>query len=381
MRRHASGASTAGSRVRVLHLISDAGPHPYFKLIGAHTDHGRFDVRIATVGPVGALHHDVERFGLRPSSLDAAGRGGYPRAVFALACRLRRAGVDVLQTHLLDASVVGLLAGRLARTPATIFTGHHSHEIPLQRRCGLTMVDRMCAGPLCDAVIAPSAQMRETLIRVQHVRSQKVAVIHHGFELADLNPATVDREPVRRELDVEGQTVLTSIGRYYWIKNQASLVRAFAAIAPDTPDATLVLVGGGDASELRSLIQSLGLGPRVRLLSARPDVPALLAATDLFVHPALAESFGMVIVEAMAMGCPVVSTPVGIAPEVVREGVTGELAADGSVGALASALSLALSRRDHWPEMGEAARKESQRFSAATMVESYERLYLELLGR
>jgi glycosyltransferase involved in cell wall biosynthesis len=381
MRRHASGASTAGSRVRVLHLISDAGPHPYFNLIGAHTDHGRFDVRIATVGSAGALHHDVERFGLRSSSLDAAGRGGYPRAAFALACRLRRAGVDVLQTHLLDASVVGLLAGRLARTPATILTGHHSHEIPLQRRRGLTIVDRLCAGPLCDAVIAPSVQMRETLIRVHHVRSQKVAVIHHGFELGDLDPATVDREPVRRELGVEGQTVLTSIGRYYWIKNQASLVRAFAAIAPDMPDATLVLVGGGDASALRSLVQSLGLGARVRLLSARPDVPALLAATHLFVHPALAESFGMVIVEAMAMGCPVVSTPVGIAPEVVRDGVTGVLAADGSVGALASALRLALSRRDRWPEMGAAARKESRRFSAATMVESYERLYLQLLGR
>src|SRR4051812_34898216 len=129
-------------RVRVLHLISDAGPHPYFGLIGAHTDRRRFDVGVASVGPAGALQADVGRFGLPASTPNATGRRAYPRALLTLAGRLRRDRVDVLQTHLLDASVVGLLAARLARTPVSILTAHHSHEIPLQRRRDLTVVDR-----------------------------------------------------------------------------------------------------------------------------------------------------------------------------------------------------------------------------------------------
>jgi glycosyltransferase involved in cell wall biosynthesis len=276
--------------------------------------------------------------------------------------------------------VVGLAAGRLARTPVAIFTAHHSHEIPLQRRRGLTTVDRLCAGPLSDAIIAPSPQMRDTLTRVHRVRADKVAVIRHGFELDALDPATVDAHQLRRELGLEGQTVLTSIGRYYWIKNQAGLVRAFASIASDAPDTTLVLVGGGDSTALRALVASLGLDARVRVLPSRQDIPALLAATDLFVHPAHAESFGMVIIEAMAMGCPVVSTPVGIAPEVVEHAVTGMLAADPEPGAIAAALREALSQRHRWDAMGDAARRRALQFSAAQMVGEYERLYLRLLA-
>jgi glycosyltransferase involved in cell wall biosynthesis len=241
-------------------------------------------------------------------------------------------------------------------------------------------VDRLCAGPLCKAIIAPSAQMRDTLVRVHRVAPEKVAVVHHGFELDELDPAVVDGTALRRELGLEGRTVLTAIGRYYWIKNQEALVRAFATVAPEAEKATLVLVGGGERKPLQVLARSLGIDDRVRILPARQDVPEVLAATDLFVHPALAESFGMVIVEAMAMGCPVVSTPVGIAPDLVESGVTGVFAADGSEHALALALREALSIRDRWPVMGNAARERSLEFSAAKMVACYEALYRRLLG-
>ena len=130
---------------------------------------------------------------------------------------------------------------------------------------------------------------------------------------------------------------------------------------------------------LRGLARALGVQERVHFLGDRDDVPELLAATDLFVHPALAESFAMVIVEAMAMGCPVVSTPVGIAPEVVRDGETGVLAADGTTDALAAALLKALSMRERWAAMGAAARGVAGEFPAGRMVRAYEALYMDLL--
>jgi FkbM family methyltransferase len=366
-------------RVRVLHLISDAGPHPYFALIGDHANREIFDVRLATVGPAGALQADARRIGFASFALGAGARTSYPEATLALARRLRRDRIDVLQTHLLDGSVVGLTAARLARTPAAVLTAHHSHEIPLLRRRSLTAVDRLCAGSLCDAIIAPSGQMGETLVEFHRVRHEKVHVIHHGFELDRLNPEIVDGAQTRAEVGLEGKVVLSSVGRLYWMKNQQALLRAFAEICPAAPDAVLLLAGPGDQKPLRRLAGSLGMQERVRFLGRRDDVPELLAATDLFVHPALAESFAMVIVEAMAMACPIVSTPVGIAPDVIRDGETGVLAADATVDALAAALVKALSMRDRWPAMGAEARGLANEFQAGRMVRAYETLYLDLL--
>ena len=362
-----------------MHLISDAGPHRYFQLIGDHADREAFDVRLATVGPAGALQADASRMGLESFALAAGARTGYPAATLALARRLRRDRIDVLQTHLLDGSLVGLTAARLARTQVALLTAHHSHEIPLLRRRSLTAVERLCARSLCDAIIAPSGQMGETLVKFHRVPAEKVHVIHHGFELDRLNPDVVDGTQARAELGLEGKVVLTSIGRGYWMKNQEALLRAFVAISPRAPDAALLLVGHGDQVPLRGLARALGVQERVHFLGGRDDVPELLAATDLFVHPALAESFAMVIVEAMAMSCPVVSTPVGIAPEVVRDGETGVLAADGTTDALAAALLKALSMRERWAAMGAAARGVASEFPAGRMVRAYEALYMDLL--
>jgi glycosyltransferase involved in cell wall biosynthesis len=361
--------------VRVLHLISDAGPHPFFEPIGAHADRERFDVRLATVGPPGALQDDARRMDLHSFALGARGRWDYPRAVVALARRLRRDRIDVIQTHLLDGCFVGLLAARLARTPVAIMTAHHSHEIPLHNRRTLTAVDRLCAGKFSDAIVAPSAQMRDTLVGVHRAPIEKISVIHHGFELDRLDPARINHDRVRNELGLGGRLVIGSIGRIFWVKNQAGLVRAFARVVPSAPEATLLLVGDGDPSSITALAGSLGISDRVVVLARRPDVPELLASMDLFVHAALAESFGMVIVEAMAMGVPVVSAPVGIAPEVIEEGVTGILAADATSAGLEDALRRALDLRDRWFAWGAESLSRAANFRADRMVSAYETLY------
>jgi FkbM family methyltransferase len=366
-------------RIRVLHVISDAGPHPYFRLIGDHTDREAFDVRLATVGPAGALQRDAEQMNIPAIALGARSRAAYPLAVVALARYLRRERIDILQAHLLDGSVVGLLAARLARTPVAILTGHHSHEIPLHDNAALTGVDRLCGGPLCDAIIAPSAQMRDTFVDVHRVAAEKVVVVHHGFELDRIDRSRVDGNRVRAELGLEGRVVIGSIGRLFWMKNQDALVRAFAPIARRFPETVLLFVGPGDPVPLRDLGRSLGIDDQLRFLPVRDDIPDVLASLDLFVHPALAESFGMVIVEAMAMGVPVLSTPVGIAADVVRDGQTGMLAVDGRVESLARALEQMFELRGEWARMGATARLAAEAFPASAMIGEYERQYRRLL--
>lgn len=361
----------------VVHVITDAGPHPFFRtLIESGAERGQ--LAVGCLGPAGALQEDMASLGVATFALGAGDRSAYPRAAVSLARLLGRRRAQVLQTHLLDGSLVGLSAGRLARTPVTVMTAHHSHELPFHGR-RLLWAERLCAVALCHHIIAPSRDVAQTLVRCTHVSEDKIEIVHHGFDLARLDPGALDGRPVRRQLGLEDAIVFGAIGRIYRLKNHLALIEAFAAAFDATPEARLVIVGPGDPRPLAAHAASLGIGERVVLTGPRNDIPEVLAAFDAFVHPALAESFGMVIIEAMAMGLPVLSTPVGIAPEVIEPPTTGLLTSGSDAAALERGLLSLLELRPSWPHMGASARRHVRGFTAQRMARRYQELYAEWL--
>jgi glycosyltransferase involved in cell wall biosynthesis len=363
---------------RVVHLITDAGPHPYFRTLIAAGGLDRSSHVVGCLGPAGSLQDDMRSLGVRTFALGARGRHEYPLAATRLSTLLRRWRIDVLQTHLLDASAIGLTAGHLARTPVLVMTAHHSHELPFHGR-RLLYAERALAGPLSDHIIAPSHQVARTLIDMAHALPRKIEVVHHGFDLNRLAPAGVDAIAIRSELGLEQKLVFGAVGRLYRLKNYPALLEAFGATLGAVDDARLVIVGPGDPEPLRSLAASLGLADKVLLTGARRDIPSVLAAFDVFVHPAVAESFGMVIVEAMAMARPVLSTPVGVAPEVLGGGA-GMVTRGTSKLALENGLRAMLSARSDWATMGAAGHRIAQRFTARRMALRYAELYDEWLS-
>lgn len=362
-----------------VHLISDAGPHPYFRTLIEAGGLDPASVVVGCVGPAGALQDEMRALGVRTFALGARRRAQYPIAIARLVRLLRTLRAPVVQTHLVDGSLVGLSAARLAGTPVAVFTAHHSHELPFHGR-RVVWPDRLCAGPLCDHVIAPSREVADTLVAYTGIAPGKVEVVHHGFDLAALNPARVGGAQVRAELSLNGMLVFGAIGRSYRLKNHAAMMQAFARTLADVEEARLVIVGLGDSRPLAELASELGIRDRVLLAGPRPDIPPLLAAFDVFVHPALAESFGMVIVEAMAMARPVLSTPVGIAPEVIEDGVTGLLFIDGDVASLSAGFEAAMAARPRWAQIGASAHERVQGFTAGAMASRYQALYREWLA-
>jgi glycosyltransferase involved in cell wall biosynthesis len=145
-----------------------------------------------------------------------------------------------------------------------------------------------------------------------------------------------------------------------------------------------VLLGTGKGSfddcepELRRLAAEPPLAGSLLLPGNVPDPVPWLQAADLFVFPSEYEGFGLSIVEAMAAGLPIVTTPVGAATEVVRPGESGWLVPIADVAALASALGEALAARETWPALGAAGRAAVvERFGMAGVLDRY----VELLGR
>src|SRR4051794_17169084 len=156
--------------IRVMHFISSSMAAEYFPLIAKHTDHDRFAIQVGTLAHEGGLQIRLREIGVPTFALNAGPRWSWPLAALRLAWRLRRERIDVLHTHLIEASLVGLVAAKLARTRLAIFTGHHSHEVPLHQRRILFEVDRFAARRLADVVISPSPEMSRTFVEVYGCR-------------------------------------------------------------------------------------------------------------------------------------------------------------------------------------------------------------------
>ena len=141
-----------------------------------------------------------------------------------------------------------------------------------------------------------------------------------------------DRLESRRRfgLPPEGKMVLF-VGRLSWMKGVDLVIKAFSLVASQVPDAFLAVAGTGEKrGELETLSRELGVREKVFFLGQvphlpSPDLPCLLNCADVSVVGSFNESLALVITEALACGTPVVATPVGIAPEVIRDGVTGYL--------------------------------------------------------
>jgi glycosyltransferase involved in cell wall biosynthesis len=226
----------------------------------------------------------------------------------------------------------------------------------------------------CERVIAISdfvrAQAAGAGVPEQHLRR----VLNPLAPAADPPPEEVAR--LRRELLGTGADKLVGfVARLYDYKGHRETLRAFARVARALPRVKLVMVGDGPLRHvLPELARELGLGDQVLFTGHRKDVPALLGAFDLFVHPSRDEPFGLAILEAQAAGLPVVAFAEGGIPEIVRSGETGLLVPPDDEAALGRAIQELIADDGARARMAECARTLAQeRFATERLAPEFTR--------
>ena len=209
---------------------------------------------------------------------------------------------------------------------------------------------------------------------IERVPNQKVLVIHNGIDL-DHFPARPDRDtrPIHRAI---------TVARLNLIKDQGTMLRAVKLVTDIEPNFRLDLIGDGPSrAELESLRDQLDLGDKVRFLGTRTDVHEQLAEADLFLLSSISEGISLTLLEAMAVGLPIVATAVGGNPEVVTDGETGWLVPTQSPEAMAQAILKMIADPEMANRMGVAGRHRVEKeFNLDRVVIEYENLYLSLLG-
>jgi glycosyltransferase involved in cell wall biosynthesis len=368
--------------MRVLHLITSAAYSPFLVDLVRHTDRSRVSLIVGSLAPTGDLHRSMKELGVEIVTLGCTRRAEYPRAIARLARFLRRHQVEVIHTHLVDASIVGLTAARLARGPACVMTRHHADATWLAgSRRGLA-ADRVLGRYLAEDVIAVSETTRRALIEIDGVHEAKITVVPHGFDWNRIEARTGTRNRLRREFGLGEDPVLCTVGRLDPLKGHEILFRAFIE-AGLQKKAWLLLAGGGpDGTRLHQTARSYGIADRCLFTGHRRDIYDVMAAADLVVQPSLSESFGQVVIEALALARPLVATSVGIAEEVVLPRATGWLVPPGNATALAQALCDALADPDRARTYALAGqRRARQMYPIDRMLEGYEAIYRRRLLR
>lgn len=233
-------------------------------------------------------------------------------------------------------------------------------------------------------MIAVSQAVADNFIGSLFPLKKRVKVILNGIDLEKFQPNQTDRQEIRKELQLdEAEAVIGIVGQLTPRKGQLELVRAFAEALFEIPQATLLIVGAPlfnrdeeYATLLKQTTRELGIGERVRFTGARSDVAAVMHALDLLVINSSAEPFGLVAVEAMACGTPILAAASGGIPEIIEHGNTGWLVPPCDEHTLAAAI-VSLSRQPalRWHLAEQGGNHVRSRFSADRYLEELQAFY------
>ncbi len=300
--------------------------------------------------------------------------------------KVRSLGIDIVHSH--GPGPMGIAAWMAARSSRKPLVCSFHTMIPealgyIGARGKLKGITKKVAWGLlrnyydrCDAVVAPSGPMGEVLTKRGFKR---VVVVPNGVDLERFKPG-VSGERVKRKHGISKKRVVLYVGRLAKEKNIDLLVRSALLILEERPDTAFLVVGTGpEEKNLKQLVNRSGLGGAFVFAGFVPDaeLPAYYGAADLLAFPSTFETQGMVALEAMAAGKPVVAAAHPVLAEIVRPGVNGELFAL-NPDSCAHAVLTALAKPRKYAK---GARKTASRFSSKQVTNKLVKLYERLLQK
>jgi glycosyltransferase involved in cell wall biosynthesis len=343
-------------------------------------DRDAFDPAFCCLGPKGALGKEAEALGFE---FHALGRQSYnrfsPGIVLDLYRLMKGKGVHVVRTHKYHANLYGRLAAWMAGVPVVISSVHGNYR--KDRRPNRRLMNRLLLHR-ADRVVAVSDAIAGDIRKYDKVPPGKLLVFHNGVDTERFSPE-IDGRGLRASLSIgESETVLTFIGRLVVNKGLSYLIEAMSMLRGELGGLRLLVVGDGSLrGEIEGQARSSGLGDMVAFLGERRDIPEVLAATDVFVMPSIAEGLPNALLEAMAMARPIVAAGVGGIPEVMKDRENGLLVGPKDARALASAIRSMVADREAAKRMGLAAREFIERnYSIRATARRWEGLYRSLLA-
>lgn len=287
--------------------------------------------------------------------------------------------LDVIHAHYaLPFAVCAFLAREMAVHDFKVVTTLHGTDVTVLAQDSSLMQVMKLGIEQSDAVTAVSQSLIGQTKELFNTYKDIECV--YNFIDTDIFAPRVGQR-VRQSLATPGERVLLHMSNFRPVKRICDVIEVFARVRQSV-QSRLVLVGEGpDLSRARSRVVDLGLEPYVDFLGNQDEVASLVAAADLLLLPSEKESFGLVALEAMACGIPVIGTTAGGIPEVVIHGETGFLSEIGDVESMSNDALKLLQNPELYAQFSEQARARAQSaFHISQQVAQYEAIYRRVCG-
>jgi glycosyltransferase involved in cell wall biosynthesis len=337
----------------------------------------KFDISVLCLRALGEFVPEVESLGIKVHFLPQKKRGTDYFSFLKVAEILRRERIEVIHTHNTQPFVDGTIAAQLSGVKTVVHTDH-ARDFPDKLRY---MIAEHLMSYFAYRVVGVSEHTSNNLVKYEKISPRKVITIENGIDGTRFE-IEIDRERKRKELGLSVNGPIIGLGvRLVKLKGITFLLQAMPEIIKAHPDVMLLIAGDGELKDaLQQESQCLGIEGHVRFLGGRLDIPELLKLFDVYVLPSLSEGMPMVLLEAMAAGCPIVATDVGGVSKVVRNGENGLLVKARHPGQLAVAVNRLLNDEALRSRFVSKGKDDfSRKFSAEIMTRHYEDLYLRKL--
>jgi len=287
-----------------------------------------------------------------------------------------RAKIDLLHLHGYSSANFGRIAARIKGIPNIV----HEHAI-LKILPHQYLADFLLR-KMTDSAIGVSGAVKEFLIKGRHVPAELIKIVYNGVNLSQFKKSDESvLTKLRQEFSFDKNNIIIgTLTRLREEKGNEYLLRAMTRVIEKYPAARLLIAGDGPQKVwLEQLIKELHLEKHALLIGFRTDILDLLTLYDMVAIPSLNEGFGLIMVEAMAMGKPVVATRVGGLVEIAGSKESALFVQPGNPQELADGIIALIKNPDLVKKMKDVGLQESKRFSIEKNVEKFEEIYLQLL--
>ena len=372
-------------KIKILYLTTSSnigGVEQIILALVKDINRDQFHIEVCTLSPKGALHEELDNLKVKNYSLGIIKKSWVyiPIAFYRLYRLLKKENYEILNTWLFHASVVSVFVTKFVKIACIIESRQYADFMYKYNLKVKQILDRIASHGV-DHIIACSDAAKEILVNYEKVDTRKITVIYNGTSINKFRLQNIkQRQQMRENLKVVDKIVLTFTAHLRPEKGHKYLLEALSVIRIQYPHIYLLLIGDGVLrDELEALTRQLNIENNVRFLGYRADIPDLLSATDIYVHSSVNEGFGIAIIEAMAVGLPVVATNVGGIPEIIINDVNGMLVPPENPQALADAISELIEHPDKRKILSDKGRQHVEvTFTNQIMAKKYMGIYSKL---
>jgi glycosyltransferase involved in cell wall biosynthesis len=337
-------------------------------------DRDAFNVSVLCLRNLGAYVPEVEELGVRVHFIPQK-KSGVDYFSFSKVGRVfREEEVDIIHTHNTQPLIDGVLGALLSGVKTIVHTDH-ARDFPDKKRY---MFTEWCMSRLVYKMVGVSDHTVSNLRKYERIPIEKLTTIPNGIDRRKYQ-ISIDKNKKRTEIGIIHDGPIMGLGvRIAEQKGITYLLQAMPVILKQFPGLSLVIAGDGNLlGALKQEARELNIDRHVFFIGSRLDMPELLKMFDLYVLPSLWEGLPMVLLEAMAAGCPIVATNVGGIAQAITDGYNGTLIEPRNPQKITEAVINLLNRPDiREAYINNARQVFMDKFSADIMTRRYEGLYL-----